>query len=353
MHVLMTADAVGGVWTYTQDLVGELVRRGIRITLISFGPMPTSEQTEWLKDLHEVDHRPTPFRLEWMPDVAADVEHSRQYLEELIREVRPDLLHSNQFCYGSVKADIPRIVVAHSDVVSWWQSVHGTDPPDEEWRWYRRVVQEGIRSADLVVAPSEWMMSALVDNYDFSIETRVIHNGRDGSFFKSSGPRSNYAMSVGRRWDKGKQLNLLLDAELNISVRIAGPKEEPEKNRITELASQRELRELYAQAAIYIAPSRYEPFGLAPVEAAFSGCALLLNDIPVFRELWGDCAVYFKQNDAVALAHAVSELSLNDNRRQQFADRAQTRASEKFNASRMADEYCELYEQVLAREQVA
>jgi glycogen synthase len=354
MHVLITADTVGGVWTYTQDLVGALATRGIRITLVSFGAMPTSEQTEWLKALPEVDYRPTSFRLEWMQDAAVDVERSRRYLQELIRGVRPNLLHSNQLCYGSVKADIPRIVVAHSDVVSWWQSVHGTEPPEEEWRWYRSEVRNGLWSADLVVAPSQWMMSTLVDNYDFNTETRVIYNGRDVALFKSSSTRSNYALSVGRVWDRGKQLDLLLNQNLDIPVYIAGPNEDPGKNtRITGFASQSELRGFYSRAAIYVATSRYEPFGLAPVEAALSGCALVLNDIPVFRELWHDCAVYFEQNNATALARAVSDLSINESKRQEFADRAQSRAREKFSASRMANEYCAIYEQVLAREQVA
>ena len=45
MHVLMTADTVGGVWTYAQELVTALVHRGVRVTLVSLGEMPGPEQT--------------------------------------------------------------------------------------------------------------------------------------------------------------------------------------------------------------------------------------------------------------------------------------------------------------------
>ena len=48
MHVLVTADTVGGVWTYTRELVTGLARRGIRVTLVSFGEIPAAKQTEWL-----------------------------------------------------------------------------------------------------------------------------------------------------------------------------------------------------------------------------------------------------------------------------------------------------------------
>ena len=43
MHVLVTADTVGGVWTYTRELVTGLARRGVRVTLVSFGGAPSAD----------------------------------------------------------------------------------------------------------------------------------------------------------------------------------------------------------------------------------------------------------------------------------------------------------------------
>ena len=63
MHVLVTADTVGGVWIYTRELVAGLVRRGVRVTLVSFGEIPTAAQTEWLEGLRGVDFHPTGFSL--------------------------------------------------------------------------------------------------------------------------------------------------------------------------------------------------------------------------------------------------------------------------------------------------
>ncbi|MEB3829625.1 glycosyltransferase [Phormidium sp. CCY1219] len=56
--------------------------------------------------------------------------------------------------------------------------------------------------------------------------------------------------------------------------------------------SPEELSHWYARAAIYAFPARYEPFGLSVLEAALSGCALVLGDIPRLREMWGDAAVF-------------------------------------------------------------
>src|SRR5689334_13561947 len=115
MHVLVTADTLGGVWTYTRELVTGLHARGHRVTLVSLGEIPTPEQSAWLNGLDRVDFRSTAFRLEWMQDSEADLRASSDFLLALIDEVRPDLLHFNQFYYGDLSCDLPRLVVAHSD----------------------------------------------------------------------------------------------------------------------------------------------------------------------------------------------------------------------------------------------
>ncbi len=73
MHILVTADTVGGVWTYTRELVTGLAMRGIRVTLVSFGGIPTAAQSAWLEGLSDVTYFPTAFRLEWMQNATADL----------------------------------------------------------------------------------------------------------------------------------------------------------------------------------------------------------------------------------------------------------------------------------------
>jgi glycosyltransferase involved in cell wall biosynthesis len=85
------------------------------------------------------------------------------------------------------------------------------------------------------------------------------------------------------------------------------------------------------------------------LEAALSRCALVLNDIPSLRELWGQAAVYFHTNDACSLADAVRALSSDMELRRNFANRAFQRARECYNAHRMTDNYIQLYRSVVAR----
>lgn len=417
MHVLITSDTVGGVWTYTQELVSGLAARGHRVTLVSFGKLPSADQAIWLRNLANVDYRPTEYRLEWMEVAERDIEESRRYLEFLVREVRPDVLHFNQYCYGDIDVDAPRIVVAHSDVVSWWVAVHGSEPDDTPWmQRYRAHVTNGLRASNTIVAPSQWMLDAVARHYVAPKHGTVIYNGRSPELFDPDGHKEDYVLSVGRIWDEGKHVALLLDpqsargliaetihansandtravyssalphtepssegaAQLSpgrqpwvslprdqspggtADIRIVGWTQEPGREKkalptcppnvhLLGPKSQDELRHLYADASIYAATSRYEPFGLSPLEAAFSRCALVMNDIPVFHELWGDAATYFRKNDPADLSRVLAELGQHPELLNRLANKAFLRACQKFTASRMVAECESAYHQVASR----
>jgi glycogen(starch) synthase len=366
MHILMTADTVGGVWTYTRELVSGLVRRGHRVTLISFGRNPSPEQTRWMQGLRGLDYHPTAFRLEWMQDSAEDIQESTALLEQTALEVSPDLLHLNQYAYAALSTSIPKIVVAHSDVVSWWVNVHRSEPPDNVWsRWYRDLVSRGIAGADLVIAPSKWMLDALKTYYTTPTNYAVIYNARTRSLFNPYRVKENCVLAVGRVWDQAKQVSLLWQTTHAIPIYIAGSKDHPEKLVgghepcrapgviLLGEQTQEQLYELYARSAIYCATSCYEPFGLAALEAALSGCTLIANDIPIFHELWDDSACYFRRNDAGSLAARIGMLSRDARLRRHYVERALERAHAMFDVDRMIDFYESAYKRLVAREAYA
>src|SRR5438874_13029035 len=101
---------------------------------------------------------------------------------------------------------------------------------------------------------------------------------------------------------------------------------------------------------MYAGTARYEPYGVTMIGAALSRCALILNDIPALREIWGQAAVYFRTNDADSLAEAVRILSGDLQMRRNFANRAFQRARECFNAHRMTDNYIQLYRKIASQQ---
>ena len=367
MHVLMTADTIGGVWTYTRELVTQLSRRDIRITLVSFGEIPSAQQSDWLNDLPGVSYYPTAFRLEWMQEAQSELEQSAAFLRTVITETKPDLLHFNQFYYGALECEQPRLVVAHSDVVSWWVAVHGTEPPQSDWiQQYRENVAGGLSRADLVVAPTRWMLAQACRYYGEPRKSAVISNGRDPHLFRADLPKQEYAISIGRLWDAGKQATLLLRDDLPLPTTLLGCEQSPEgaiasahalgrlaRLRILGQQSQERLAQLLAGASVYLATSRYEPFGLAPVEAALSGCPIIANDIESFRELWGEDAIYFERNNSHSLVLTLQELASNPSRRSEYGDRALQRARRQFCTAKMADSYLAHYRSLINSEVAA
>ena len=361
MHVLVTTDTLGGVWTYTRELVTGLVTRGTRVTLVSFGDIPLPEQTSWMENLYGLEYRPTAFRLDWMQDGEQDFKDSSAYLTALVKELRPDLLHLNQLCYGNLPVATPRVVVAHGDLISWWKAVHGHEPKDSGWvRWYRGAVREGVSKATTVVAPSVWMLDTVRSCYARPQRDAVIYNGRNPIFFNPYVNKENSVLAVGRLVDAGKQVNLLTQHHHAVPVCIVGadvPVSVPkvpiradvklavEGNSVALRGPQTEaqLRMLYSRASVFAATSRYEPFGMDALEAAFSRCAIIANDIPTYREIWGDAAVYFHPNDAASLASVIRRLGEQRDLCRGYANRAFQRARECLTAKRMVDEYLQLY----------
>ncbi len=364
MHALVTADTIGGVWTYARELVTGLVRRGVQVTLVSFGEIPTPQQMEWMDGLRDLDFRPTGFHLEWMSDAEHDLELSSEYLASVIREVKPDILHLNQYCYGTLEVDLPKVVVAHSDVVSWWVAVHGEEPRETKWfRWYRELVTTGLSNATAVVAPSHWMLEAVHSYYTRPSQSSVIYNGRTPTLFNPHVTKEGSIVSVGRIWDGGKQVSLLTQIEPPMPAFIVGSEQHPDsahrktrdKSEKTKInfkgqLTEAQLRQLYGRAAIYAATSRYEPFGLAPLEAALSRCAIVANDIPTFHEIWGETACYFRYNDADSLKSALQRLADDRELRVNYANLAYHHARQNFTAERMVDEYLGLYHSLVGAE---
>jgi glycosyltransferase involved in cell wall biosynthesis len=369
MHVLITADTVGGVWTYARELVAQLARHKVRVTLVSFGEIPAPHQTEWLEGLTGVEYHPTAFKLEWMQDSAEDLKASADYLQSIVEEVKPDLLHLNQFYYGTLPCDLPRLVVAHSDVVSWWFEVHGHEPKPDHWnRWYRDVVSRGLAGATSVVAPSRWMLEAVERFYGRPANAAVIYNGRDPRLFNPHLAKEQQILAVGRIWDGGKQVHLLTQSEPPATTVVVGSERNPDSNvqaaRVVQGAagsrihlkgpqSDAQLRQLFSRSAVFAATSRYEPFGLAPLEAALSRCALVMNDIPTYRELWGDSALYFRRNDGRSLHETLARVIAEPQAGLRYGDLAYQRARIQYNSDRMASDYMSLYRNLVATEVVA
>jgi glycosyltransferase involved in cell wall biosynthesis len=200
------------------------------------------------------------------------------------------------------------------------------------------------------------MLSSLAGNYGFDGPAVVLPNGRSAKAF-APGEKQPFIFSAGRLWDEAKNLAALeaVAPRLPWPVCVAGSSAHPDGGlrqprnvcALGELPPEA-LAAQFARASIYALPARYEPFGQTALEAALSGCALVLGDIESLREVWGESALYVPPDDHEVLQSTLLRLIGEPALRVRLGRRAIARAG-RFAPERMAEAYLRSYRRLLAR----
>jgi glycosyltransferase involved in cell wall biosynthesis len=345
MRVLLVLDTIGGVWTYGLELTRALARHGIEVVLAALGNPLSPEQRR--DALESPAARVYAFQcaLEWMEHPWGDVARSGDWLLEVAGETGVDLVHLNAFAHGALPWPVPVLIGAHSDVLSWHEAVRG-EPAGPQWDAYREAAGAGLLGADAVVAPTEAMLRDLEGNYRFICARRAIPNARDPERFAPLA-KEPFIFSAGRLWDEAKNIAALdrIAPRLDWPVVLAGPGEPGACRRLGSVSGP-QLARLFGRAAIFAEPARYEPFGLAALEAGLAGCALLLGDIDSLREVWADAAVFVNED---SLERELRRLIADPGLCRDLGARARRRALE-YPPERMGEEYAGLYEQLLSED---
>lgn len=348
--ILMTADPVGGVWTYAMDLCRALDCAGIKVFLATMGCSLSASQRAEASSISGVELRESTFKLEWMDDPWADVAASGTWLLDLEREVEPDVIHLNGYMHAVLNFKAPVVVVAHSCVLSWWQGVLN-EPAPANWNEYKHRVTAGLKAADAVVSISNTYAAELNRLYGPIDNIAVIYNGRDRSAFYAT-EKKQQVFAMGRIWDEAKNLSVLgkLSNPMQLPVRIAGDNIDPNTGEVVQISnvqllgklSPEKIREQLAASYYYVLPAKYEPFGLSVLEAALSGCLLILSENPTLRELWQDTALYFDPSSPEQIDALLLQTHKNKEAAAALISRSTERAQH-FSLESMAKQYYQLY----------
>jgi glycosyltransferase involved in cell wall biosynthesis len=291
-----------------------------------------------------------------MTEPWSDVKAAGRWLLDLESRFQPSLIHLNQYSHGALPWKVPALVVGHSCVYSWFEAVKGSSP-GPEWQYYQQAVRLGLRGAALVTAPSRSMLASLEKHYGTFAAAEPIYNGRSGTRF-APGEKEDFIFTAGRLWDEAKNIGILKSIGRKISwpIYAAGESGAPDGKpalvdgviSLGRLDSEM-LAQWFSRAAIFILPARYEPFGLAALEAALSGCALVLGDTESLREIWDDAAVFVRPDDAEHIRVSLLDLIANPSLLEDFSRRARRRAG-CFTPQRMAQAYMDIYVRLLRRQ---
>lgn len=354
--VLMTTDAVGGVWTYATGLASGLAALGMEVHLVTIGPPPRDEQRTMLRD-GRVRLIESSLALEWQDAGGDDLTNARRFLADLEEAIQPDIVHLDSFREATFDWIAPCVVVAHSCVNSWGIACGDTQWLSEpKWQHYTSAVAAGLDAAQVWVAPSRAFHDVIHDLYRPKSPGKVIWNGIPPATTLPHSKR-RFILAAGRMWDPAKNIAALARASrgLDWPVFVAGPMAEAGSHGPGELTvignlAHEALRSRMQHAAIFASPALYEPFGLSVLEAASAGCALVLSDIPTFRELWDGAALFVGPHDDRALHQTLAALCGDDRQRVQLQLAAWER-SKSYSLTETAERYFSLYEGLLnARE---
>jgi glycosyltransferase involved in cell wall biosynthesis len=197
-------------------------------------------------------------------------------------------------------------------------------------------VATGLEAAAAVIVPSAAFADQVRRAYGEDMALEVVYNGRTLRPRPAAPRRQAMVLSAGRLWDEAKNLRTLDAAAAGVRwpVLAAGPIRGPDGQEVM-LEHMTALGQLHdtvlegrlRRAAIFASLPIYEPFGLAVLEAALAGCALVLSDISTFREIWDEAALFVPAVEPGAARDAMNRLIADRDLRLQLGEQAQRRAS--------------------------
>lgn len=233
---------------------------------------------------------------------------------------------------------------------------------------YRVVVSRAVHQARAIFVPAETIRQTLIKFYPvLKSKVHVTKEGVDEQL-KQKAPSENLKkekilLYVGSLYPH-KNVRLIIDALPHLKgyqLWIVGTrnvfqervqayvkqKNVEDQVRFLGYVPDRELTKLFERVAALVQPSLSEGFGLTGLEAMAQGLPVLASDIPIFKEIYQEGALYFDPKSPASFASAVEKLEKMDkNEKQKIVDQS-TKIAHKYSWDKMAEETLSVYRQVL------
>jgi glycosyltransferase involved in cell wall biosynthesis len=354
LRILIDSDAAGSLWRYGLDLARGLSRLGHEPMLALTGAAPADEQIRAAAAIPRLRLIDTGLALGPLAGDEPTMVRAAEAIAALAAEMEADLVQLNRPALAAL-ADFgrPTVAVHHRCVATWWEAVEGIALP-ADFAWCAELIRAGLHAADIVVAPTAGFGDAVRRCYGLERRPFTVHHGRPPIAVPDGAPH-DFVFTAGRLWDEGKNLALLDCAagRIDIPVRAAGPLSGPDGARVMfdnihciGALGEAELGRWLSARPVFVSTALYEPFGVAVLEAAAAGCPLILSDIPTFRELWDEVAIFVDPRDQAGFTRAIAQLAGDDFERAVMGRAARERAG-RYTPDAMAAQMANLYRSLL------
>jgi len=317
----------------------------------------------------------------------ADFRHytfEEQYkLPGIIYKEKPDIVHFPHINYPILYRG--KCVITVHDLTMQYQGLNATKLPLPIYYLKRFpflfTTKIGIKTASAIIVPSKAVMKDVSSYYKINKnKIFIIYEGVDFGKFENhlrgdpkgllgrwSLEKEKYFFYVGNAYPH-KNLYKAIEAIVSLNkgnkekviFAIVGSKdffkkrfEEYTKSiraekyiKLLGYVPDEDLRILYKNSAAFIYPSLSEGFGLQGLEAMASESLVIASDIPVFKEIYGDNAVYFNSNDVDSLVKVMKTvMKMSNEEKYKKVDEAKE-FIKRYSWQKMAKETLNIYKQV-------
>jgi len=241
--------------------------------------------------------------------------------------------------------------------------------PDMVWKkdWMCPYRKRVLESADRIIAVSNYTKQQIVDFYTIpSDKIDVVYHGYMEYGGVDCPPIFNerYILYVGNRNSYKnfpffvKSVAPLLIQSSDLYLVCTGPgfnqdeltlfKNSGIANKVIHrFVQDYEMRSLFANAEVFVYPSKVEGFGIPILDAFAAGCPVVLAECSCFPEIAGDAALYFEDGDSDALCNAILSLLGDEKLKRNMIALGRTRLVD-FSWQKCADETVTVYKKALS-----
>lgn len=389
LHVALVSqqyppDECGGIGVYTEQLAQGLLEEGHRVSVLATGPEAAIDAFDGV-DVYRLPPSEAPGEIPYSWRVTrknlARALSVNQVLGQLVRGAGVQIVESpiwdGEGFAAALAADVPLVLRLNTPLAL------GAEMQDWKWNDDFALAAELewslLRGASAVIDPSGTILDTIQTRYGVKpsagVPTATIPFGTplpDLSESESDRSGDDVRFLFLGRLEPRKGIDavlaaipIVLDACPNAFFEIAGdaPGGVPPESVAADLAPEHRQRmrfhgfvgddernALYAASDVFVAPSRYESFGIVYLEAMAHGLPCVACNVggPTTIVVPGETGSLVPPNDGAALASALIELARSRDRRLEMGQAARRRVEEHYSLPAMVRQTIDLYEATLA-----
>ena len=285
---------------------------------------------------------------------------NRWLFQYYAKRFNPEICHYTYFDTPEVPEGCKVVVTMHDMIHELFPKMFSADDPQQGWK------KNAVACADGIICVSENTKQDLEHFINLAgKKVAVIHHGNSLASVVPGNVDgfAPFILYVGTRSVEYKNFNLVLLALAGYTAETpmhlvcfgggaftAAESEQIEKAGLAGHVHQMGgsdalLAGYYAAAQALIYPSKYEGFGLPPIEAMGFGCPVISSNAPPMPEIVGDAGLYFDPDNAENLGEQIQSIA-NETKRMEMVKKGKDR-SKIFSWSRMVDDAIKFYRDLL------